>query len=142
MQFFGRQNSERNLAPRRPNARPIANCSEQFIERRDQDAFESLVRIHGPMVLGVCRRVTGHHHDAEEAFQAAFLVLARKAASIWPRHMLANWLYGVAYRTALKQRTATAKRRAKEKQVAMLPEPVAPQEREWQEIAARCSIGN
>ena len=87
------------------------------------------------MVLGVCRRVTGHHHDAEEAFQAAFLVLARKAATIWPRQMLANWLYEVAYRSALKLRTATAKRQAKEKQISMLPEPVAPQERDWQEIA-------
>ena len=134
MQLFRRQNSERNLAP---DAQPLTDWQllEQFVERRDQDAFESLVRVHGPMVLGVCRRVTGHHHDAEEAFQAAFLVLARKAASIWPRQMLASWLYGVAFRTALKLRTATAKRRAKEKQIAMLPEPVAPEERDWQEIA-------
>src|ERR1700721_2758975 len=112
MQFFRRQNPERNLAPDAPTP---TDCQllEQFIERRDQDAFESLVRIHGPMVLGVCRRVTGHHHDAEEAFQGAFLVLARKAASIWPRHMLANWLYGVAFRTAHNLRIATAKRQAK-----------------------------
>jgi RNA polymerase sigma factor (sigma-70 family) len=134
MQFFRRQNSDRNLAP---DAQPVTDWQllEQFVEQCDQDAFESLMRIHGPMVLGVCRRVTGHHHDAEEAFQAAFLVLARKAASIWPRQMLASWLYGVAFRTALKQRTATAKRRAKEKQIEMLPEPVAPEERDWQEIA-------
>jgi RNA polymerase sigma factor (sigma-70 family) len=134
MQLFRRQNPERNLAP---DAQPLTDWQllEQFVERRDQDAFQSLVRVHGPMVLGVCRRVTGHHHDAEEAFQAAFLVLARKAASIWPRQMLASWLYGVAFRTALKQRTATAKRRAKEKQIEMLPEPVAPEERDWQEIA-------
>ena len=134
MQLFRRQNPERNSAP---DAQTSTDCQllERFIERRDQDAFESLMRIHGPMVLGVCRRVTGHHHDAEEAFQAAFLVLARKAASIWPRQMLANWLYEVAYRSALKLRTATAKRQAKEKQISMLPEPVAPQERDWQEIA-------
>jgi RNA polymerase sigma factor (sigma-70 family) len=134
MQLFRRQNPERNLAP---DVQPLTDWQllEQFVERRDQDAFESLVRMHGPMVLGVCRRVTGHHHDAEEAFQAAFLVLARKAASIWPRQMLASWLYGVAYRTALKLRTTTAKRRAKEKQIAMLPEPVAAEERDWQEIA-------
>ena len=133
MQLLRRPNPERNLAADAP---PLTDWQllEQFVERRDQDAFESLVRIHGPMVLGVCRRVTGHHHDAEEAFQAAFLVLARKAASIWPRQMLASWLYGVAYRTALKLRTATAKRRAKEKQIAMLPEPVAAEERDWQEI--------
>jgi RNA polymerase sigma factor (sigma-70 family) len=134
MQRFRRQNPKRNSAPDAPPSTD-SQLLERFIERRDQDAFESLMRIHGPMVLAVCRRVTGHHHDAEEAFQSAFLILARKAASIWPRQMLANWLYGVAYRTALKQRTATSKRRAKEKQVSMLPEPVAPQERDWQEIA-------
>jgi RNA polymerase sigma factor (sigma-70 family) len=133
MQLFRRQNPERNSASDAP---PPTDCQllDRFIERRDQDAFESLMRIHGPMVLGVCRRVTGHHHDAEEAFQAAFLVLARKAASIWPRHMLANWLHEVAYRSALKLRTATSKRQAKEKQIEMLPEPVARQERDWQEI--------
>jgi RNA polymerase sigma factor (sigma-70 family) len=134
MQLFRRQNPERSFAA---DAQTPTDCQllEQFVERRDQDAFESLMRIHGPMVLGVCRRVTGHHHDAEEAFQAAFLVLARKAASIWPRHMLANWLHEVAYRSALKLRTATSKRQAKEKQIEMLPEPVAPRERDWQEIA-------
>jgi RNA polymerase sigma factor (sigma-70 family) len=134
MQVFGRQNPEGHFAP---DAQPRTDWQllEQFVERRDQDAFESLVRMHGPMVLGVCRRVTGHHHDAEEAFQAAFLVLARKAASIWPRQTLTSWLHGVAFRTALKQRTATAKRRAKEKQIEMLPERAAPEERDWQEIA-------
>jgi RNA polymerase sigma factor (sigma-70 family) len=134
MQLLRRPNSERNLAA---DAQPLADWQllEQFVERRDQDAFEKLVRIHGPMVLGVCRRVTGHHHDAEEAFQAAFLVLARKAATIWPRQMLGNWLYAVAYRTAHNLRIATAKREAKEKQISMLCDPVAPQERDWQEIA-------
>ena len=107
MQLFRRQNPDRNSAP---DALPSTDRQllERFIEPRDQDAFESLIRIHGPLVLGVCRRVTGHHHDAEEAFQAAFLVLARKAATIWPRHMLANWLHEVAYRSALKLRTATS----------------------------------
>ena len=87
---------------------------DAYLNQRDEAAFEALVRRHGPMVFGVCRRILGNCHDAEDAFQAAFLVLVRKAASIWPRSMVGNWLYGVACRTALDGRKATAKRRAKE----------------------------
>jgi RNA polymerase sigma factor (sigma-70 family) len=95
----------------------------RFIEARDQWAFESLVRRHGPMVLGVCRRLVGHAQDAEDAFQAAFLVLARRAASVVPHEAVGSWLYGVAYRTALKARALSSRRRAKEKQVRAMPEP-------------------
>src|SRR5579884_283612 len=70
---------------------------ERYLARREEAAFEALVRRHGPMVLGVCRRVLRHSHDAEDAFQATFLVLVRKAASIRPRQQVGNWLYGVAY---------------------------------------------
>src|SRR5260370_36102859 len=88
---------------------------ERFLTAREEAAFEALVRRHGPMVLGVCRRVLVHHHDAEDAFQATFLVLVRKAASIVARETVGNWLYSVAYRTAQKARTAVARRRGKEK---------------------------
>jgi RNA polymerase sigma factor (sigma-70 family) len=101
---------------------------ECFLRRKDEAAFEALVRRHGPMVLGVCRRLLGNAHDAEDAFQATFLVLVRKAASVVPRELVGNWLYGVAYRTALTARTAAVRRGAMERQVRDMPEPEAPQE--------------
>jgi RNA polymerase sigma-70 factor (ECF subfamily) len=111
---------------------------ESFVSQRDEAAFGVLVRRHGPMVLGVCRRVLRNHHDAEDAFQATFLVLVRKAASIVPREMVANWLYGVAHRTALKARSMIAKQRVRERQVTAMPEPEAlePEDcwREWQPL--------
>ena len=97
---------------------------ESFVSRREEAALEALVRRHGPMVWGVCRRVLRNHHDAEDAFQATFLVLVRKAASISPREMVGNWLYGVAHQTALKARATAAKQRARERQVVDMPEPV------------------
>lgn len=78
---------------------------------------------HGPLVLGVCRRVLKQADEAEDCFQAVFLVLLRKAATIDPTKQLANWLYGVAYRTALKARALSSKRRSREKQVMHVPEP-------------------
>jgi DNA-directed RNA polymerase specialized sigma24 family protein len=75
-----------------------------FLSRHDERAFEALIYRHGPMVLGVCKRTLSCFEDAEDAFQATFLVLVRRARSIKPRGMVGNWLHGVAYRTAMKPR--------------------------------------
>jgi RNA polymerase sigma factor (sigma-70 family) len=108
---------------------------KEYISHREEAALAALVRRHGPMVWGVCRRVLGNHHDAEDAFQATFLVLVRKAASIMPREMIGNWLYGVAHQTARKTRATTAKRQARERQVKAMPEPEAmPEPDLWPEL--------
>jgi RNA polymerase sigma factor (sigma-70 family) len=91
---------------------------DALVSRRDEAAFEALLRRHGPMVLAVCRRVLRHTHDAEDAFQATFLVLIRKAATIRNGPALGSWLYGVAYRTACKARVMNARRQFKERQAA------------------------
>jgi RNA polymerase sigma factor (sigma-70 family) len=85
---------------------------DRFVARREEPVFEAIVLRHGPMVWGVCRRVLRDHHDAEDALQATFLILARKAASVRPREKLGNWLYGVAYLTAKKATVTRAKRRS------------------------------
>src|SRR5262245_58820798 len=103
-------------------ARADAGLLADFIARRDEAAFTALVRRHGPMVLAVCRRVVGRRDDADDAFQATFLVLARKASSIADRDLLANWLYGVAYRTALEARTRMLRRSAAEKTLPEFPD--------------------
>jgi RNA polymerase sigma factor (sigma-70 family) len=91
-------------------ATPDASLLARFVAERDEAAFSEIVRRHGPMVLGVCRRVLSDEHEAEDAFQATFLVLVRRAASIGRRELLANWLFGVAQRVALKARGQAATR--------------------------------
>ncbi|WP_193789026.1 RNA polymerase sigma factor, partial [Zavarzinella formosa] len=97
---------------------------DRFIERRDDEALAALIRRHGPMVWGVCRRFLDHH-DAEDAFQATFIVLARKASTVKPRALVANWLYGVARQTALHARRTVTRRQAREVSVEQVPEPEA-----------------
>jgi RNA polymerase sigma factor (sigma-70 family) len=84
---------------------------DRFTRDRDEAAFTELVRRHGPMVLSACRRVLRHEQDAEDAFQASFLVLARKAGSVRQRDSVGGWLYQVAYRLALRVRADTSRRR-------------------------------
>jgi RNA polymerase sigma factor (sigma-70 family) len=114
-----------------------AHLLQAFLDRRDEAAFEWLLRRHGPMVLGVCRRVLGNVHDAEDAFQATFLVLARKADSVRPPEMVGPWLYGVAHRTALKARAMNAKRRVKERHAGEMSLPAAPANGPPEELLAR-----
>jgi RNA polymerase sigma factor (sigma-70 family) len=99
---------------------------DRFVASRDEAAFAALVRRHGPMVLGVCRRVVGDHHLAEDAFQAAFLVLARRARAVAPADEVGNFLFGVAYRIALRGRALAARRHLREAPLPDLPDRPRP----------------
>jgi RNA polymerase sigma factor (sigma-70 family) len=94
----------------------------RFVTSRDDDSFRELVRRHGPAVLAVCRRVTGNRDDADDAFQAAFLVLARKPDRVRAGSPLGGWLHGVAVRAARKAVARSARRRGRETLVGELPE--------------------
>jgi RNA polymerase sigma factor (sigma-70 family) len=98
-----------------------AQLLDSFILCREQQALSVLIERHAPMVWAVCLRILHKHHDAEDAFQASFLVLVRRAASIVPRGMVGNWLYGVAYRSALKAKAMRGKRQNRERQSTPLP---------------------
>src|SRR5262249_18489924 len=93
----------------------------RFVQCRDQAAFAELVRRHGPMVRNVCHGILRHCHDAEDAFQATFLVLARKADTIRQRASLGAWLYEVAYHLALRTRATSARQRPLEPGEAAAP---------------------
>lgn len=112
---------------------------EEFIARRDETAFETLVRRHGPMVYGVCRRILGNAADADDAFQATFLVLVRKASSVRPRGMVSNWLYGVAHNTAIKAKAMIQQRRVKENEAGTMPRADKSEEA-WQQMQSSVDL--
>ena len=103
-----------------------------FLTDHDEAAFEAIVRRHGPMVLGVCKRVLQNASDADDAFQATFLVLVRKATTLAQPELLGHWLYGVAYQTARAARNAANRRRAEEGQVIPKQGESAPNE--WRDV--------
>jgi RNA polymerase sigma factor (sigma-70 family) len=113
-----------------------AELLTRFAQQRDEAAFTAVVRRHGPMVLAVCSRVVRDGHAAEDAFQATFFVLARKAASLSQPELLSNWLYGVAYRTAMKARREAANRRGHERQAVRAQEVGPSEEIDGQDLRA------
>jgi RNA polymerase sigma factor (sigma-70 family) len=106
----------------------------RFHHDRDEAAFATLMERHGPLVLGVCRRILNDPNDADDAFQGTFLVLARKAGSVAQPDRLASWLYGVAVRVARKARGAAARRRACQQQVTDMPDVESSHETDWNEL--------
>src|SRR5262245_105361 len=102
-----------------------AQLLARFVTGHDEEAFEALVRRHGPMVLGVCRRLLGDAHAAEDAFQATFLVLVRRAVTLDRPELLGNWLHGVAARVAREARARTVRRRTQERQAQTMARPEA-----------------
>src|SRR5260370_14744160 len=94
---------------------------QRYVHSRDEAAFAALLERHGPMVLGVCRRVLTDEADVEDCFQATFLVLLRKAASIRKCSAAASWLHGVAHRLAVHARAARLRRRQRESQAPPTP---------------------
>jgi RNA polymerase sigma factor (sigma-70 family) len=107
---------------------------ERFAARGEEAAFEALVQRHGPMVLGVCRRVLGDAQDAEDAFQATFLVLVRSARAVGKAASVGSWLHGVAHRTALKARAARAARRKHERRAPIMANNGPGAEAAWGEL--------
>lgn len=107
---------------------------ERFLNHKSREAFEELLQRHSQMVFGVCQRILMNHHDAEEAFQATFLVLAHKAKSCLGSHTLAGWLHEVAQRTALNSMRTRTKRQVREQQVKEMPERIAQKTGVWSEL--------
>ncbi len=100
----------------------------RYLERGDEEAFGAIVARHGPMVLGVCRRVLGESGDSDDAFQVTFLTLARKAGTLGEGDAIGSWLYGVAHRVSLRARAASARRRNLERKATVAGPPSQPDE--------------
>jgi RNA polymerase sigma factor (sigma-70 family) len=113
---------------------PDRELLTRFVQQRDEAAFTALVQRHAPMVLGVCRRVLRHSHDAEDAAQATFLVLAYNAKSIEKRGSLGSWLHTVAYRAARKLQADILRRTGCERSLADVSTAEATQEVTWREV--------
>jgi RNA polymerase sigma factor (sigma-70 family) len=125
----------RKLAGAGPaGAQTDALLLQRFATNQDGDAFAALVARHGRLVWNVCRRELGHDQDSEDAFQATFLVLARKAGAIRSTETVAGWLYQVAYRTALRARRDQARRQAQERKAAAMPEAKPATDLAWREL--------
>src|SRR5262249_34394714 len=107
---------------------------ERFSARQEGAAFAALLQRHGPMVLGVAPRVLRHEQDAEDVFEAAFLVLARKAGSIRKRESVGSWLHGVAYRLAVEAKGRGACRQAHERRAGTMRHKRTNSEGAWQEL--------
>src|SRR5437879_4435960 len=107
---------------------------ERFAFQREEAAFAVLLRRHGPMVLSVGRRVLRHLHDAEDVFQATFLLLARKAGSIRKHESVGSWLHGVAYRLAVKSKGQGVRRQTHERRAGTMRHKQPNREGAWQEL--------
>jgi RNA polymerase sigma factor (sigma-70 family) len=123
----------RSLAARRDSPAGDAELLLQFVSHNDESAFESLLRRHGPMVLRVAHRIVGNETDAEDVFQATFLLLARRAGSIRKRESVASWLHGVAHRLALSARGRRARRQEREREAAAI-RSIESSESAWNEL--------
>jgi RNA polymerase sigma factor (sigma-70 family) len=113
-----------------------AQLLSRFITERDEAAFAALVRRHGPMVLGVCRRILGNRHDTDDAFQATFLILVQRARSVANHQAIGAWLHTVACRSAQQAKVRNMRRQYRERQVDPLPDPQTPpaEPQDWQPV--------